>query len=182
MSAKVPLCALVVALLLCGCASTESEAARAGVQIQRDKFSSVITVIGPTDSLNPYGGTYREWFLKSRVDKKTHTVVTQLYVDISYAGRGWRRYGMAADDTAAGLVIDKIGSQVKMCFGSGVCTREELVRVELDDRKLKSRAQDGYAIKLSAKSGPGFTVTVSPAQIQAQLTTLAKLGALSGTA
>lgn len=181
MTAKVSLGAVVAALLLCGCASTESEAARAGVQIQRDKFSSAITVVGPTDSLNPYGGTYREWFLKSRVDKKTHTVVTQLYVDISYAGRGWRMYGVATDDTATGLVVDKIGSQVKMCFGSGVCTRDELVRVELDERKLRSSAQDGYAIKLGAKSGEGLTVTVSPAQIEAQLTTLAKLGATSRT-
>jgi hypothetical protein len=177
MSIRVLPCALVAALLLGGCATTDRQAARAGVRIQRDKFSSVITVVGPPDSVNPYGGTFREWFLKSTVDKKTHIAVTQLYVDIGYVGGSWRGYGTAVDDKAAPLVIDKTGSQMRTCFGSGVCSRDEVILVRIDDGKLKSRAQDGYAIKLSAKSGDGLTITVSPVQIQAQLTTLEKLGA-----
>ncbi|MFZ0498924.1 MAG: hypothetical protein WAM52_07300 [Steroidobacteraceae bacterium] len=179
MSVRLSAWALVVALLLGGCATTDRQAARAGVQIQRDKFSSAITVVGPPDSVNPYGGTFREWFLKSRVDK-THLVITQLYVDIGYVGSSWRGYGTATDDKATPLMIDKTGSQVRTCFGSGVCSRDEVVLVRLDDGKLKSHVQEGYAVKLSTKSGNGLTITVSPVQIQAQLTTLDKLGAKPG--
>lgn len=176
MSARVSIGATVVMLVLGGC-TTQSSLTRAGVQVERDQFSSTITVVGPADSVNPYGGIYREWALKSTVDRKTHAAVTRLYVDIDYSSSS-RRYVAAADDAGSGLTIDTIRSQVGTCFGSGVCSREELLGVELDVGKLRSHVQDGYAVTLSAKSGDSLTVMVSPAQIHAQLAALAKLGAL----
>lgn len=169
-------CAMVVTLVLCGCAS-ESGATRDGARIERDQFSSTVIVVGPPAALNPYGSTSREWFLKSRVDEKTRAVATQLYIDVNYVG-GWRRYGTAADRSASELTVDKIGSRVDACFGAGICSRHEIVGIELDVGKLRACVLDGYTIRLGAKSGDSLTVTVDPAQIHAQLAALAKLGAL----
>lgn len=165
-----------MALVLCGCA-TQSGATRDGVQIERDQFSSIITVVGPADSIDQLGETIREWSLKSRVDKKAHAVTTLLYVDITYVG-SWRWYGVAADGTARDLTVYKIGSQAGTCFGAGVCSREEIIAVEVDGGTLRSRVQDGYPITFRAKSGDSLVVTVSPAQIHVQLAALAKLGVL----
>lgn len=176
MSAKSSTCVTVATLLLCGCAA-QGGATRDGVRIERDQFSPTVIVVGPAASLDPYGGTYRQWFLKSRVDTKTRAVATQLYVDITYVG-GWRRYGTAADRTASPLTMDKIASHVDTCFGAGVCSRQETVGIELDGGKLRSCVLDGYAITVGAKTAESFTVTVSPGQIHAQLAALAKLGAL----
>jgi hypothetical protein len=179
-SARASICAIGAALFLCGCAA-QSGATRDGVQIERDRFSSTVIVVGPAASLEPYGGTFRQWFLKSRLDTKSRAVATRLYVDITYVG-GWRRYGTAADRTASKLTIEKIASQVDVCFGAGVCSRQEIVGIELDGRKLRSCVLDGYTIRIGAKTADGFAVTVSPAQIHAQLATLAKLGALPAAA
>lgn len=176
MPAKASLCAIVVPLVLCGCA-TDGGATRDGVRIERDQFSSTIIVDGPAAGVNPFGGTSGNWFLKSRVDRQTHAVATQLYVDITYAG-GWRWYGTAADRSANELTVDKLGSQVAECFGAGVCSRHEIVGIELDGARLRACVLDGYTIRIGAKSGESFTVTIDPAQIHAQLAALAKLGAL----
>jgi hypothetical protein len=179
MPAKASVCAIVVPLVLAGCATGGTT--REGVQIKRDQFSSTVIIVGPPAALNPYGDTSREWFLKSRVDEKTHAVATQLYVDVNYVG-GWRWYGTAADRSASKLALDKLGSRVDACFGAGVCSRHEIVGVELDGGKLRSCVLDGYTVRLGAKSGESLTVTVAPAQIHAQLAALAKLGALPASA
>jgi hypothetical protein len=171
---------IVVALVLCGCAADRG-VTRAGVRIERDQFSSTIIVEGPAAAVNPLGGTSGNWFLKSRVEQKTHAVATQLVVDINYVG-GWRGYGTAADRAASALTVDKIGTRVDACFGAGVCSRHEIVAVELDGGRLRACVLDGYTIRVGAKSGDSFAVTVDPAQIHAQLAALAKLGALPASA
>lgn len=176
MPAKASMCAIVATLLLCGCA-VDGGLTRAGVRIERDQFSSTIIVAGPAAAVNPLGGTSGSWFLKSRVDQKTHAAATQLFVDITYAG-SWRWYGTAADRSASALTVDKIGTRVDACFGAGVCARHEVVAVGLDGGKLRACVLDGYAITFGAKSGDSFTVTIDPAQIHAQLAALSKLRAL----
>jgi hypothetical protein len=174
-SARISACAAFAALVLCGCVTS---AQRPTAQIQTDRFSPVITVIGPADDVNPYGGTYRRWFLRSFVNKKTHTVATQLYVEANYVG-GRRSYSIAADDTGGYLSVDQIASDVDICFGRGVCSLDETVAIQVDDAKLESHAQQGYAVRLSAKSGESFIITIEPEQIQAQLSALERFGRLS---
>ena len=167
---------MVATLVLCGCAAGNGMT-RSGVRIERDQFSSTVIVDGPAVAVNPLGGTSGNWFLKSRVDQKTHAAATQLFVDINYVG-GWRWYGTAADRSATALTLDKIGTRVDTCFGAGVCSRHEIVAVGLDGGKLRACVLDGYTIRIGAKSGDSFAVTVDPAQIHAQLAALARLGAL----
>lgn len=176
MPAKASLCAIVVTLVLSGCAA-ERGLTRAGVRIERDQFSPMIIVDGPAAGVNPLGGTSGNWFLKSRVDQKTHAAATQLVIDINYVG-GWRWYGTAADGSAGALTLERAGTRVDECFGAGVCARHEIVAVAIDGGRLRACVLDGYAIRVGAKSGEGFTVMVDPAQIHAQLAALAKLGAL----
>jgi hypothetical protein len=139
--------------------------------------SPVVVIVGPADDVNPYGGTYRKWLLRSFVNKRTRTVTTQLYVEIGYVG-GWRRYTIASD-TATHLAVARIGSRVDTCFGKGVCSLDETVGIQLDDAQLRSHAQLGYTVRISAKSGESVSITVEPEQIQAQLSALAKFGRLS---
>jgi hypothetical protein len=174
-SARISVCAAFAALVLCGCVTT---AQRPTAHIQTDKFSPVVTVIGPADDVNPYGGTYRRWFLRSFVNKKTHTVATQLYVEANYVG-GRRSYSIAADDTGRYLSVDQLASDVGTCFGRGVCSLDETVAIQVDDAQLRSHAQQGYAVRLSAKSGERLIITIEPQQIQAQLSALERFGPLS---
>jgi hypothetical protein len=176
MPPEASICAIAVTLVLCGC-SADAALTRAGMRIERDPFSSSIMVAGPPAGINPLGGTSGTWFLKSRVDQKTHAAATQLIVDINYVG-GWRWYGTAADSSASALTLVQAGMRVDECFGAGVCARHEIVAVALDGGKLRTCVLDGYAIRVGAKSGESFTLTVAPAQIHAQLAALAKLEAL----
>ena len=48
----------------------------------------------------------------------------------------------------------------------GMCSYEETVGVDLGDAFLRSRAADGFQIKLSAQSGDTLILSVTPDQIQ----------------
>jgi hypothetical protein len=166
--------AALAATCLCGCATTPQKPM---AQIEAIGSSPVVVIVGPADDLNPYGGTYRKWLLRSFVNKRTRTVTTQLYVEIGYVG-GWRRYSIA-QDTATHLSVDRIGSRVDTCFGKGVCSLDETVGIQLDDAQLQSHALMGYTVRISAKSGESLTIRIEPEQIHAQLSALAKFGRLS---
>lgn len=140
----------------------------------------MVVIVGPADDVNPYGGTYRKWLLRSFVNKQARTVATQLYVEIGYVG-GWRRYGSAADTTTH-LSVARIGSRVDTCFGKGVCSLDETVGIQLDDAKLQANVVLGYQVTISARSGDSISITIEPQQIQAQLAALAKFGRLSPAA
>lgn len=164
----------LAAACLCGCVTS---AQKPTARIEAIGSSPSVVIVGPADDVNPYGGTYRKWLLRSFVNKRTRTVATQLYVEIGYVG-GWRRYGIASDG-AAHLTVTPIGSRVDTCFAKGVCSLDETIGIQLDDAQLQSHAQQGYAVRISAKRGDSFSITIEPEQIQAQLAALAKLGRLS---
>lgn len=177
---KLSVCAALAGALLCGCASAPPKPM---ARIEPIGSTPMVVVIGPADDVNPYGGTYRKWLLRSFVNKRNRTVSTQLYVDIGYVG-AWRRYRVASDasDEATHLAVEPIGSHVDTCFGKGVCSLDETIGIQLDDAQLQAHAQLGYAVSLSARSGESLTITIEPQQIEAQLSALAKFGRLSPAA
>ena len=134
--------------------------------IENDKFSREITIKGSVDYKNPFGGTFRSWFIRSFYNKQTHIASHQLYVDISYFG-SWAFYEYADDEDAKSLKLTSISKNLENC--SGLCSFSETVIVDLDEATLMSKMKNGYEIKLSAKDGDSFVLKVSSEQIRAQM-------------
>jgi PDZ domain len=133
------------------------------VAIKDDKFSAQVLFTGPQGFINPFGGTSRNWFIRSWLNKSDHTATHQLYVATSYLGH-WRFWDIAADDHAGSHPVVIIDRTVEDC--SGMCSYDETVGVDLDDAFLRANSASGFQIKLTAKSGDELILTVSPDQIQ----------------
>lgn len=161
--------ALLAAAALASAGPTVAAPRAQTVQVTTDQFSKDVAFVGPIGAVNPFGGTSRIWRIRSWLNKETKVVSHQLYVDISYIG-SWRWYGAAADDQANALEVIRIGSNVGSCRGG--CSMSETVGITLDDSLLRSRAQTGFQIKLSAQSGASFIIDISAGQIAAQLNSI----------
>lgn len=156
--------AILIMLAVSGCATAPTQ-----LQIKSvadDQFSQVATVTGAELYVNPFGGTFRSWLIRSFIDKKTGNVTHQLYVDISYIG-DWQYYYMAADDTAKTLDVTRIASHVGDCYGG--CSLSETIGISLDDATLRTHQNSGYTLKISAKSGASLIIEISSEQIKLQL-------------
>ena len=155
---------LVATLAAASPASTATELA---VKVSGDKFSKQISFDGPAAAINPFGGTFRQWNIRSWLDRDTKATTHQLYVTVSYDG-DWRFYDRAADDSATDLRVTKIGTKVVYC-SAGSCLVSEFVGVDLPEATLKAKAGTGFQIKISAKSGDSLVLEISAAQITAEL-------------
>jgi hypothetical protein len=158
----------LMAALLAGAASPVLAAKAPVVIVADDKFSKEATLSGPAGFKNPFAGTSRTWFLRSFVDKATHQVTHQLYVDIGYVG-SWRWYEAAADDSATGLPVQKVSSQVGGCGGFGGCILDEVVVVAIPGETLATRRATGFEVKLAAKSGDSLVLPITSQMISLQL-------------
>lgn len=164
---------LAATSMLTGCVSTP--AAPSGplvAAIQTDKFSPAIDVVGPINSMNVNGGeTTWKWSLGTAVDKSSRQIAgTRLYANVSYIGTGWCHYDTAADDTATALPISSMSSDVQDCNGeTQACIFTEGYAIDVSTSKVEAEASAGYQVKLSSASCNSFVLTVSPAQIQAQM-------------
>lgn len=145
--------------------------------IKDDEFEPQITIIGNelgrTESQEQIGSTsYKNirsaFFLRSWMNKKTAQVTHQLYVTAFYRDKHWRFWGAASDDTSASLSVVKIASEASNCSDRG-CFYQETFGVELTDEFLRIRRDNGFRLKLRAKSGAEDIVTVSATQIVSQL-------------
>jgi membrane-associated protease RseP (regulator of RpoE activity) len=137
--------------------------------VEDDKFSQGATILGPVKSVNPFGGTFRMWRIRAWVNKADHTVTAQLYVQTGYFWH-WRFWEQAADDHANPLPVVAIDRSVDDC--TGMCSYTEIVGVDLTEDELRQRAQDGFEIKLSAKSGDSLVLDITPDQIRPVLQTI----------
>ena len=133
------------------------------VEIQDDNFSPAATFTGPAQAVNPFGGTFRLWHLRSWVNKTNHSVEHQLYIQTTYLGH-WRFWEQAADDHADLHPIVPISRNVNDCTGE--CDYDETIGVTLEDDFVRAHAQSGFQIKLTAHSGDTLLLTVTPEQIQ----------------
>jgi hypothetical protein len=160
---------LLPLLLLAACV-----APRPQVTITDDQFSKEVVVFGWGNYVNnnPWGGIFRDWRLRSFVDKKTHAVSHQIYVDIHYDDE-YQYFNRAADDTARDLTVLLI-DRSSMCPRI-TCTHYETVGVDIDDAALRARAAQGIQVKLSARRGSSFVMTLSPEQIALQLAAIDRI-------
>lgn len=164
------ICGLFTAVLIAGCTTT-GDAPKQISRVENDQFSKNITIVGGQQYVNPLGGTFRSWLIRTWIDKKTQKVTHQLYVEISYIGE-WKYFQMASDDKATSLHVDRISTHVGNC--SGGCSLDEAIGISLSDAELRARLGQGYPIKISAKSGDALIIVVSPEQIRLQLEAIDK--------
>ena len=154
---------LLLVLLLAACVAAKPE-----VTVQDDRFSKEVVVFGWGNYVNnnPWGGIFRDWRLRSFIDKQTHAVSHQIYVDIHYDDE-YQYFNSAADDTARDLAVFAI-DRSSQC-PRVTCTHYETVGIAIDDATLRARAAQGIQVKLSARRGAAVILTVSPEQIGVQL-------------
>src|SRR5690348_6426181 len=138
---------LLPLLLLAACVARPPE-----VTVKDDRFSKEVVVFGWGNYVNnnPWGGIFRDWRLRSFVDKQTHAVSHQIYVDIHYDNE-YQYFNSAADDTARDLpvlLIDRSHECPRI-----TCTHYETVGIAIDDATLRARAAQGIQVKLSARRG-----------------------------
>jgi hypothetical protein len=149
-------------LLLAACVAPQPQ-----VTVQDDEFSKEVEIDGWGLYANPLTtDIYHLWRLRSFVDKRTHQVSHQLYVEIHYEDE-YQYFNSAADDTArslAVLVIDRSHSCPRI-----TCMHYETIGVAIDDATLRARAAQGFRVKLSARRGSTLILAVSPMQIGLQL-------------
>jgi hypothetical protein len=148
-------------LLLAACAAPQPH-----VTVNDDQFSKQIEIFGWGNYENPFGGIFRQWRLRSFVDKQTHQVTHQIYVELHYDDE-YQYFISAADDTARSLVV-LVLDRSSMCRSSD-CTHFETIGVAIDDATLRARAAQGFRIKVSAQRGSEVIMTLSPTQIGLQL-------------
>jgi hypothetical protein len=154
-------------LLLAACAAPQPH-----VTVEDDQFSQQVEIFGWGLYENPFGGIFREWRLRSFVDKRTHAVSHQLYVDVHYDDE-YQYFTTAADDTARELAVIPIDGS-DMCPRID-CTHFETIGVAVDDATLRARAAQGYRVKLSARRGSTLILALSPTQIGLQLAAIDRL-------
>jgi hypothetical protein len=160
---------LLLALLLAACVARQPE-----VTVKDDQFSKEVVIVGWGNYVNnnPWGGIFRDWRLRSFVDKQTHAVTHQIYVDIHYDDE-YQYFNSAADDTARDLAVLLI-DRSKECPRI-TCTHYETVGIAIDDATLRARAAQGISVKLSARRGSAFVLTLSPEQIGLQLAAIDRI-------
>ena len=137
-------------------------------KVEDDRFSNTLSYAGLREWIIPFGGTSRNWMLRTWIDKESRNVTHQLYLEISYSG-SWRFYQSANDDEARSLPVVSIKRSVGSCFAG--CSFDEVMGVEVTDELLRAKALTGFQIKVFAKSGDSLVIDVTPAQIQSQLVT-----------
>jgi hypothetical protein len=154
-------------LLLAACAAPQPH-----VTVKDDQFSRQVTILGWGSYETPYGGIARDWRLRSWVDKQTHAVSHQIYIEMSYDDE-YQFFEAAADDTARSLAVIAIDRSF-MCPHLD-CTHFETIGVEIDEATLRARAGQGFRIKISSRRGSTLILPLSPTQIGLQLAAIDRL-------
>ncbi|HYP57444.1 MAG TPA: PDZ domain-containing protein [Beijerinckia sp.] len=149
--------ALLIGLIVLGAPDHPARAENLP-KIISSEFDKDIAVLGLHLFDNPLGGSFKEWFLRSIIDKKTGHVTTELYISLQNA-TNHLTFSSASDDTAKDLVVDQIDH---------LSDSEEL-GVLLDQNVLIKHADTGYRIRITSDSGDAIIFVISPEQIKAQI-------------
>lgn len=166
---------LLVCLALAGCVAQQQDSSIQG--IYTDQFSTFIEVDGAAHSITVISGPTLNWSLTSFIDKTSRAVTYR--IDFDY----WDlhtvpRFDEAADDTARPLRVMRV-SRKRDCDPKP-CSVDEDVAVMLDANTLLARQNTGYAVKVSARDGSAYVLTITPDMIAKQMTAvnqvLAQLG------
>lgn len=159
--------AALLALVVVACAPRAPQQQTKAIQIDDDQFSTQATFIGTEQVDDPIRGSFKDWFLRSFVDKRSGEVDHQLYVHVEYVGDR-RRYEIATDDHAAPLPFTRIERDRGSCK-YGNCDYDEDFGLGLRDAVLRERAGTGFQVKVVAHSGDSMILTIAPGQILPQL-------------
>lgn len=147
------------------------------VKVEDSNFEPRIRFIG-IDTMDRPGslhGTYfRQWMLRSWLEKATDRVSHQLYYSELYNSNGWRYWHSANDERANSLRFVSIARDVNSCTGSrygGGCSYTEIFGADVDDATLREARDKGrtYCVKFYARSGDETFACLSNQQIAAQL-------------
>jgi hypothetical protein len=103
--------------------------------------------------------------LRSFLDRQTHEVQHQLYVSDSYSGAE-RHWNAARNDGGRSLRFIEIGRSEITCEGG--CSYLEEFAASIPEGELRTNPQ-GLTVTFSAKSGAEKRISLSGAQISAQL-------------
>ena len=164
--------AALAALLVAACAPAERESST--VDIRSDQFSKVITLAGP--AARSYSGVSVRYLLRSFVTKDAPPRVShQIFAEFFYTGPV-KHYELASDDGAQPLDLLRI--EAHTCLQQD-CTKSEAIAVDVADETLRRRAQTGYSVKVTARSGDASILTITPLMIAKQLDAVA--GVIGGT-
>ena len=159
---------LLLILFLAGCVAPQPH-----VTVEDDEFSKEVVIMGWGLYANPLTtDIYHLWRLRSFVDKQTHQVRHQIYVEIHYEDE-YQYFNSAADDTARDLAVLAI-DRSNLCPRI-TCTHYETIGIAIDDATLRARAAQGIRIKLSARRGSELILTLSPEQIGLQLAAIDRI-------
>ncbi|HKW52842.1 MAG TPA: hypothetical protein VJO12_04060 [Stellaceae bacterium] len=153
---------LLLILFLAGCVAPQPH-----VTVEDDEFSKEVVIMGWGLYANPLTtDIYHLWRLRSFVDKQTHQVRHQIYVEIHYEDE-YQYFNSAADDTARDLPLLVI--DLSSTCPRSTCMHYETIGVAIDDATLRARAAQGFRVKLSARRGSTLILLISPTQIGLQL-------------
>lgn len=163
---------VLYAVLILGCANNQPPANPTIQGIDDDKFSTSVRILGYSLYENPLSGDFKQWFLRSFIDKKTKAISHQIYLTIGYIDNS-RYYKNATDENANILKTIHISSDVGSC--SGGCSIHEVVGIEIPDQYLRDHAATGFDVKISAQTGDSLVFHVSTTQINLQLNAATQL-------
>jgi hypothetical protein len=148
--------------------SSTSAAADAAALARKDPSPRFIGVVGSrTQHAPPFFGVPETNFycLRSFVDRRTGETQHQLYVSDSYSGTE-RRWNAARDGAGHPLRFIEIGRNEITCDGG--CSYLEEFAASIPESELRTNPQ-GLTVIFSAGSGAEKRISVSRAQISAQL-------------
>ena len=157
---------IVLAVVACAPRAPQQQQQQA-IEVEDDQFSTQATFIGARLVDDSVRGSFKEWFIRSFVDKRSGEVDHQLYVHVSYVGDR-RRYEIATDDHATSLPFARIERDRGACK-YGNCDYDEDFGLGLRDAVLRERAGAGFQIKVVAHSGDSMILSIAPGQILPQL-------------
>jgi len=137
----------------------------AGVVVTSDEFSRIVEIVGIKGPVDPQPrGVDMAWALRSSIDKNAQAAAHQVYVDFNYTADTMGSF-RASDDRATALKVVPI-YQHACAFDQ--CPKQDVVGVTLDEATLRARADQGFRIKLVAKSGYSVILKVTPEMIATQ--------------
>ena len=166
---------VLACLAVAGCVSQQQDSSIQG--IYSDQFSTFVEVDGASQSITVIGGPILNWSLTSFIDKTSRAVTYR--IDFDY----WNlhsvpRFDTAADDTARPLRVRRVTHR-RDCDPKP-CATDEDIGVMLDANTLLARLNTGYAVKVSARDGSAYVLTITPDMIAKQVAAvkqvLARLG------
>jgi hypothetical protein len=166
---------VLAGLAVAGCASEQQDSSIQG--IYSDQFSTFVEVDGASHSITVIGGPTMNWSLTSFIDKTSRAVTYR--IDFDY----WNLYSVprfdtASDDAARPLPVMRV-SRRRDCDPMP-CSTDEDVAVMLDANTLLARQATGYAVKVVARDGSAYVLTITPDMIVKQVAAvnqvLARLG------